>query len=555
MSTFLLSELIDIIFEYLDLEGPDSWKQDIRACSLVNREFYEHAIRFLYHTLYLVLNSEGRTLHRGQEKLWQHLHRKSHLVSNIRRLEIDLSSLPYPLNQIREKIRARTVDRFVYIIRHARLESIYLYNRSGKERRALEKLLNAIANLDTKPDVYFHFNDGAGNAVLIDPVENGDLLWKMKEKLFIKHIIINNSMPLTKFNFLAEFRQLERLSISVGDRPCIDETTDLQSIFEGVPIKNLWIHAVGVKSLPSTLEILDISGWRRLPHEIVLGYRTWTAICELEKLHTLRIHFSVFSSSQYPPCQFKSSNCLRSLDITIGAETEQSLVREFFDPILQNCSRLKFLRFEPSFSPLSSSLLASLFKPGFKASSTLASLEIQAANSNYSFQNFLSCAKVLPHLKSLILPWPVTVGEVHTEAQEPDRHEWCIRDHGEDIPECLMFQHCQSLAIACPKLDEVKFLIDHDETADNSHEDWKGIPTGRTFYMPVYCERLNVDEMEFCLRLQIFKLIRFIDEYSPCLNLCTVMFHHEENSYFDHCGPEIGIFLSLNQVRRHFGHL
>ena len=79
-------------------------------------------------------------------------------------------------------------------------------------------------------------------------------------------------------------------------------------------------------------------------------------------------------------------------------------------------------------------------------------------------------------------------------------------------------------------------------------------------YMPLDFRKVDVGfwrKSQYAL-LQSFKMARFLDESSACLNMCTVFSHFNDPNYPD--TKFIGLmgiilFLSLKQIRRHDEHL
>ena len=242
------------------------------------------------------------------------------------------------------------------------------------------------------------------------------------------------------------------------------------------------------------------------------------------------------------PFFFKSTN-LRILSGTLTAKKEEILRKQIIEPIFASCQRLTSVALRIN-SSLSSTLLTI-----FLSNDTLVDIDLSSAASPYTFQEFADRSKTLPNLERLQLPWPASIG---VSANDDDgtemdwRHE---RDGSQDVPDRLTFDQCQALAAKLPKLKEIMFEINTESMAD-AYLTWSG-PTHHI--MPLDPGRVDVDKSGHD---QSFKMVTFVDEESPCLNLCSVFAYSYHRSIYVPDGEEheempMSLLLSLTQLRRH----
>ena len=173
-------------------------------------------------------------------------------------------------------------------------------------------------------------------------------------------------------------------------------------------------------------------------------------------------------------------------------------------------------------------------------------IDLSSAACPYTFQEFADRAKTLPNLERLQLPWPASIG-VSTNDNDGTEMDWRNeRDDSQDVPERLTFDQCQALAAKLPKLKEIMFEINTESIAD-AYLTWSG------HIMPVDPGKVDVDKSRY---EQSFKMVTFVDEESPCVNICSVFAYSFHRSIYIPDGDEheeisMSFLLSLTQVRRH----
>jgi len=305
-----------------------------------------------------------------------------------------------------------------------------------------------------------------------------------------------------------------------------------------LPLQKLTLHETEqVASLPHQLQALNI-GSDGTP---ILTNSVWAAACNLECLSKLEIECDDTEERQNEePFVFKSSN-LRTLSGSLAAKTEEILRHQIIQPILVSCHHLTSVNIHIN-SPLSSIFLAVLL-----SNESLTDVDISSAASPYTFHEFSALPKTLPNLESLQLPWPASIG-IPTNDDEGMVMDWRYdRDCSQDVPERLMFDQCQRLASKFPKLNEIVFEIDA-EALYNTYRMW-----GESFQ-----HNMSFDPaIDKSCHDQTFKMATFIDEESPCLNLCSVfVYSFADSNYTNQEGePQMSmrLFLSLNKIRQHAG--
>jgi hypothetical protein len=240
------------------------------------------------------------------------------------------------------------------------------------------------------------------------------------------------------------------------------------------------------------------------------------------------------------PFVFKSTN-LRILSGTLTAKTEEILRKQIIEPIFASCQSLTSVALRIC-SSLSSTLLTI-----FLSNETLVDIDLRSAASPYTFQEFADRSNTLPNLELLQLPWPASVG-VSTNDDDGTEMDWRHgRDGRQDVPERLTFDQCQALAAKLPKLREIMFEINIESMAD-AYLTWSG-PIHHI--MPLDPGKVAVGKSGV---EQSFKMVTFVDEESPCVNICSVFASSCRQGTYN--GEEykemsMSLLLSLTQVRRH----
>jgi hypothetical protein len=432
-------------------------------------------------------------------------------------------------------------ERVHFIIRHATSLRKFDYividddESSDYSVQILRTCLTALEWSGSKP----RLSISTRRLILGEPLE--DILLYINDRYSVTRLDvesegIRNDLVL---QFLARFRQLQHLC--VWDFKSNDSSThDMDRFLRHLSIETLTIYYMNqVASFPHQVRILDIHD------NSILTNSVWTATCNLKHLSELSIECRDLEERQDEQSFIFKSSDLRSLSGSLSTKTEAILRHQIIQPIFSSCQHLTTIELYIS-SSLSSVLLALLL-----SKDTLVDVDVSSPASPYTFQEFADLPKTLPNLRSLQLPWPASIG-ILTNDDDGTVMDWRYeRDHSDDIPERLTFDQCQRLSAKYPNLDEIVFQIDSEEETHNAHWTWMH-SRSHFFDMPLDPAKVDVDKSR---RIQTFKMTRFIDEESPCLNICSIFCHFDDPSYTDihELEKSIVIFLALNQVRRHVG--
>ena len=513
-------------------------------------EFYEHAKAILYRNLHFYPNRGSLK----EEKLWNTIYHDTGIVSHVRSLTIDMTMFR-ARKEIPDELSPSFDERFEFIVRHARnLRRVELSTRTwNTTHQGLNAVLSCLNAAGSIPELSINLydNDVPGGPTDSQTIQQGEIMLRTQEKVPIVDIRFGGRYSPRKLRYFGQFCQLRTLSLFAG---CVkrsskfDYPADLGEIFKDVPLESLKIEcAESVMAFPRTIKILKIDSGLDCRHS--LSPLTWAAVCELQDLVELHLTYHKIDFWEESPCRFKSST-LKNFHAYPGS-TNTTFVRHILQPILTTASCLVSMNLEF----YGTQALSSHFLSHFTSNATLSKLDIGCSNENpYLFRDLVQLAKNFPNLQNLTLQWPATVGTRHrTEGQWPER----IRDL--DIPERLVFRECSQLAEAWPKLDQVKFQLDDDRPAEPYlYSKWSETASPELLDMPLDSLMLGDWWVGHHYLLQRFKMARFIDETSPCLNVCTIFFHFDDmdhrtetsNCYHE----EIIIFLSLKQVRKHLDH-
>ena len=242
------------------------------------------------------------------------------------------------------------------------------------------------------------------------------------------------------------------------------------------------------------------------------------------------------------PFVFKSSS-LRTLSGTLTAKAEGILRNQIIKPIFASCQNLQIVELHLNTS-LSSEFLITLL-----SKESLVEVDLSATASPYTFQDFALLSKGLPNVKRLRLPWPSSIG-IPTNDEEGTVMDWRNeRDGSQDLPERLSFEQCQLLAAKLTKLNEIVFDINTEPLA-HTYQTWSGPLDYAISFDP------SIVDEDIVRHDESFKMATFIDERSPCLNVCSVFVNSfsggDDASDADADSQmSMSLLLSLNQVRRH----
>jgi hypothetical protein len=442
-----------------------------------------------------------------QDRLWKAL-QCPQFARHVRILHVQWFDTKYITSPPFEE---RLVRIFLHTSNLRHVELTAGYGTDKENRETLLTVFISLARLETKPKVSFQ---GIAYTSQSATLSN------------FKHIMcFNDKLPVIKLqargtpaelSCVSRFDQLERLDIYASP-----ECQDLYKFLNELPLIKLTV-IVGrndrITSFPLNLRILRLY----LSYSATsLFHVTWKAVCGLKRLDELVIHCRTVEDG--PSRRFESSN-LRLFELVVEHDRGATVVHQIISPIFTDCRRLSVFRF--GHSPCSSATLSSILIP----SSTLN----VGSRPSYIFQTLVDYAnRRRPH--NITLPWPT----------------------GDDgVPEHLTMEQAQHLAAEWCNPHEIEFQL--TDSAPNRHPGFDSFSFKNSPNMPFYRSklRLELSRMSEYALLHSSKLARLIDESSPCLNICTLFFHFEDKQDTQgEPGRNIVMFLSLEQVRRHDGHL
>ena len=543
---FILPELLEEILSYVQSHV----YSNILACLFVNRQFYEHAKAILYRNLRFY----PRPRYLKEEKLWNTICHDISIVSHVRSLTIDMTTTSH-IPEIPEELSPPFDRRFEFIVRHAHnLRRVELNTRTwNTSYQELNDVLSRLNAAESIPELSINVYDNvAGEPTDSETIQRGEVMLRIQEKAPIVSIRFGGGYSPRKLRYFGQFSQLRTLDLYAAcamSSTKFDNPADLGEIFKNVPLESLQIEcAERIMSFPRTVRILKIDNGLSCRHS--LPPLAWAAVCELQDLVELNLSCDGIDLWEEYPCRFKSST-LKKFHAYPGS-TDTTFGRYILQPILATASCLVSMKLEF----YSRQALSSNFLSHFTPNATLSKLNLGHSNENpYLFRDLVELAKNFPNLQNLTLQWPATVGtRDRTEGKWPER----IRDL--DIPERLDFHECSQLAAAWSKLDQVKFQLGERRAADHYlYSKWSEIAPQELLDMPLELSILGDWWVRHHCLLQSFKMARFMDESSPCLNVCTIFFHFDDSDHLaetsNYYKEEIMLFLSLKQVREHLDHL
>lgn len=367
-----------------------------------------------------------------------------------------------------------------------------------------------------------------------------DLLLYINERFSVTTLDVQSegTQDNSLLQFLAGFHQVQHLV--VWNFRFDESEHDMDRFLGHLSLHKLTVHDTEhVASFPHQLNALEIQH-----HGTIHTNSVWAATCNLTRLTEL--YMDCEDTEEWRdehPIIFKSAN-LQTLSGTLTARTEEILKNQIIQPIFTSCHQLTSLELYIN-SPLSSNFLALLL-----SKETLVDVELSSTASPYTFQEFVGLSKTLPNLERLRLPWPASIG-IPTNDDEGTIMDWrYVRDNSQDIPERLTFEQCQILATKYPKLNEIVFEM-NTEALCSRYWTWYG-PLHDI--MPFNPANVEADKIR---RDQSFKMATFVDEESPCMNICSVFVcpFPGISSYAmdEEAGWELSmtLFLYLILVRRH----
>jgi hypothetical protein len=445
VDNYAIPELLDVVFEYLQPHNLGHGAQrDLYNCSLVNRQFNNHAAALLYRQLsfeFYPWPADAMWHDREeikQRKIFRAFHESPPLAANIKRLTISLNKRHYPIGD-----PIPTSEDFgqeiAHILHHARhLEYLELVNGDrqllpspqialGKiTHRALIAILRAVAALESNAKLSFTFHHNWDDGMGGKNFEGYQLIKSIPDHLAISELSLREIYP-TKEHVLSLFSKLEHLEITVPP----NHEIDFESVFDCVPLTTLCISCGFITSLPRTLQYLSVG---TLMGEGVdpLCQASWKAISRLQRLLSLRFEFNVVRPWGGPPIPFKSIN-LRKLDARFGRQDGppviNGLATHIFQPIFEHRS------LETVAIHFSDNLSLDFLDSIFSASETIQSIEIDNCQGGrlYTLQNIVNAARKIPHLEYLKIPWPIPE-PIKAGGRET---RW------DGIMETIPFQQCQ----------------------------------------------------------------------------------------------------------------
>ena len=434
------------------------------------------------------------------------------------------------------------LERVDFIIRHAsnlRTLDYIVIDQEESSNYSVQLLMTCITALElseSKPELSI----ATRHPILGDYL--ADLLLYINDKFLLTRldVVSKEIHDSSLLEFLSRFHNLRLLEIWDFSSSGNNEY-DMDPFLGHLPLLKLTLHEMEqVASLPHQLKVLNI-GSDGTP---LLTNSVWTAACNLKCLSELNIECDDTEETQNEePFVFKSSN-LQTFSGTLTAKTEEILRHQIIQPILVSCHHLT------SVNLYINSSLSSIFLAVLLSNESLITVEMSAAASPYTFQEFAALPKTLSNLENLQLPWPATIG-VPTNDDEGMMMDWRYdRDRSQDVPERLSFDQCQHLAAKFPKLNEIVFEMDA-EALYGIYQTWS---ESSQHDMSLDSATVDIGKSRHD---QSFKMAKFIDQESPCLNLCSVfVYSSKDNNYIDREGNSpmtMTLFLSLNQIRRHAG--
>jgi hypothetical protein len=537
-----LPELLDEILECLNccVFG----RHNLYTCLFVNRQFHAHATRLLYRDISFTAKTFETTLEE-EGKLRNQLCQRPAVALHIRNLFLDITETRHTYDTPLIPFETR-IEPILHLCRN--LRRVDLHSRTWKKSQPrLIAVLNILNSIESHPELSICFSDYNSEDRLEDDdiYERADPILRIKEKVPIKSLRLNTRWSPRKLQYISQFRQLE--SLSLCGRFAVSEGfgwEDLDRVFEGIPLSTLKIDAPCViHTFPRNLRSLVLDEDFR-PH-YSLNYITWRAICSLRKLTELTLDYSSVDEWD-DPCEFSSN--LKSFNASLPSDTV--FIRQLLQPIFSSSSRLTSI----DFSVICNHLTPNLVECLTTSSPALSQLNVEAYHATpYEFHDLAGGDKTSPSLTRLTLPWPTSLGNEITPRTERQRRFYCkIRD---GVPERLTFQKCKRLAAAFPRLDKIEFKVKKENMATTFSRYWlRGRDTPN---MPFQSEKIGEWWVAYLERLQSVKMSKFIDVSSPCLNVCTLLFHFEDPDCVNETASlnfrEVVILLSLDQVRKHSG--
>lgn len=554
-SDVIVPELLDQILSYLD-------RKDRYTCSLVNRQFYRQATRWLFRDLFFTVYQQDRR--KAQSQLWRRLRRRPHLFNFIESLCVCLDNGNWTESTQNTNIGSRKFsDCMLYILHHAiNLKRIILINEHKDEKHisqshichdegdsALTSILVLLPDLPSRPDVVlglYHHYDG------VYELDGNELALNVAKCLTVPSLSVSDlsvaSIRSTgywkKLQWISQFSDLKELNIygsSLSEDKLFTEYDDWQQLFDNIPLEILRIIRTdfSVISLPRTLRSLYVEVNNTFRS---VDFSSWKAICDLKQLNSLYLKIDQWKENGWPerPIKFGSSHCLKRLEGLLRRHEPKR--RDFIEghiigPILDGGS-LRHIHFTLPHGTTDNPVSV-IFPIGRQ----LAFLDFKTPYSSaapYTFDSLVQALSCTPHLVNLHFPWP-TIG--------PNGQR-------------LDFSHCHAIATSCPYLGTIKFHLQLYVYDDGvfSKLDWTK-PLGRSG-TPAHGTGCDACFLDIPSRLQTFKMSHLITQDQRCLNLCTVLFDFlgsdflgfdDSHRYLRRHKIKLDLFLSvdLNQVRRH----
>jgi hypothetical protein len=540
-----IPEFLDLTFQYLA-------RPELHSCCLVNRQFNVCARSFLYRDISFHLHPERYNhQHTSQDQLFTHLQSK-YVINHVQHISVYFNKINFgykfgsnspPIvdpdfgKKVADILSRATKLKTVHIENMRR--SMYDHNSHQRgddaawecleiaSRDTVTKVLESVLTSPNSPTVSLKLYNYHNKEIRfydvdqIADIEGNLAALRLNQQQRVSCLAITAVGILTKFDFALQFQQLRELEIlndsdPTYHSPIIGKTMDLAKVFEHMPLIKLTLPYSGVNftTLPRQLQYLYLQNFVNIDQ--------WRAICDLEKLKTLKMLGCLYLGDDQLS-RFRSIG-LKILELYKSEHRGNSLA---IRSILSVC-RLESLDVTPSDTRLYSLLRR------VNVASSLKRLQVHKLPGHYDIHPLIETLKNTPCLENLLIPWPTM-----TSTTKP-RDRQRLR---EEIPKCLSLFDFQTIATHCQHLKTIEFEI--YPTIYDIFIEFRNMSTRDEAWFD-----LSFDEQQnhtFALQ-QLHKKI-FIDDDSPCLDICTIVYHYRKGRFYQ---TEFNkLVLSMSQVRKH----
>lgn len=548
---FLLPELIDTVFEYLD-------DHDLYHCIQVNREFNAHGIRFLYRSveLYFQPYRSRSTRATKQNAVWSQFCCYPELLSYIRQLTIHV------LSEVSVRCPIETAPRFEnrveYILRQGRNIRTFnvfdLYEASGDEvgREGQVAILNARV-IRLAQHIFSVLQDLQGYREITLQGDQ-ELLFRLEDKSQVVSLSTTGFRSPSQYLLLQHYSKLRRLNLYDHIDASDFDIVDFERIFENAPLKYLQIDVTDIYSLPRTVQQLRIGSSRQGCH---LTQKTWQAVSRLPHLTELYAGYERILE-EWVPFAFESPNLLCLYLEFASSGNRNQFRQQILQPILAGSKSLSSVR-------LSSHLLSGSTLQSFSNSTSTKSITqlcLVSKHTKFSFEDLVVSLDGLPRLEKLVLPFPLIMpcypsGDAEVNLDVDLIPVTGTPSTGSNRPVILHFSHCEAIAASCPNLDKIRFYVDENVTLVSGEDYDLFLAEEHTdadeAMLPCDPENFDPSHDQFWFtvkRSQLYKNRHFVPiDDAPCLHFCT--------TYYDTCDKDLALgrefYLLLGHVRKHAG--